>query len=184
MHVCVHTHIITFMLFLHLFLYFKNHQLIPVPPAHIRFILVFFFLFFHNCNTLFWVRNLASIIFNGYIHFSIFTICSQHPDLSRLIFLRSHPSLEPLTPSCSTAWLASYWMPCQLSPDAVWLTQSHGPQSLPDSLSHPGLSNTFFKSHFALAGVAQWIKHQPANQRVPSSIPSQGTCLAWGSGPQ
>ena len=30
----------------------------------------------------------------------------------------------------------------------------------------------------ALAGVAQWIEHQPANQRVAGSIPSQGTRLA------
>ena len=29
----------------------------------------------------------------------------------------------------------------------------------------------------ALAGVAQWIECQPVNQRVASSIPSQGTCL-------
>ena len=28
-----------------------------------------------------------------------------------------------------------------------------------------------------LAGVAQWIEYQPVNQRVTSSIPSQGTCL-------
>ena len=29
----------------------------------------------------------------------------------------------------------------------------------------------------ALAGVAQWIEHWPANQKVASSIPGQGTCL-------
>ena len=32
----------------------------------------------------------------------------------------------------------------------------------------------------ALAGVAQWI----GNQRVASLIPSQGTCLGCGPGPQ
>ena len=36
----------------------------------------------------------------------------------------------------------------------------------------------------ALAGVAQWIECRPANQRVASSIPSQGTCLGCGPGPQ
>ena len=36
----------------------------------------------------------------------------------------------------------------------------------------------------ALAGVAQWIEHGPADQRVASSIPSQGTCLGCGPGPQ
>ena len=44
----------------------------------------------------------------------------------------------------------------------------------------------FFCCHFfilknklfvALAAVAQWVGHQPAYQRVASSIPSQGTCL-------
>ena len=29
----------------------------------------------------------------------------------------------------------------------------------------------------ALAGVAQWIEHRPANWKVTSLIPSQGTCL-------
>ena len=36
----------------------------------------------------------------------------------------------------------------------------------------------------ALAGVAQWIERQPANQRVTGSIPSQGTGLGCGPGPQ
>ena len=36
----------------------------------------------------------------------------------------------------------------------------------------------------ALAGMAQWIEHQTANQRVTGSIPSQSTCLGCGPGPQ
>ena len=40
------------------------------------------------------------------------------------------------------------------------------------------------KDHAALAGVAQWIERQPANQKVPGSIPSQGICLGCRSGPQ
>ena len=40
------------------------------------------------------------------------------------------------------------------------------------------------KKKFALAGVAQWIECQPVNQRVAGLIPSQGTCLGWGPGPQ
>ena len=36
----------------------------------------------------------------------------------------------------------------------------------------------------ALAGVAQWIEHWTAKQRVASSIPSQGTCLGCRPGPQ
>ena len=36
----------------------------------------------------------------------------------------------------------------------------------------------------ARAGVAQWIGHQPVNQRVTGSIPSQGTCLGCRPGPQ
>ena len=36
----------------------------------------------------------------------------------------------------------------------------------------------------ALASVAQWIEHWPKNQRAAGSIPSQGTCLGWGPGPQ
>ena len=36
----------------------------------------------------------------------------------------------------------------------------------------------------ALAGVAQWVEHQPANGKVEGSIPSQGTCLGCGPDPQ
>ena len=36
----------------------------------------------------------------------------------------------------------------------------------------------------AMAGVAQWIECQPANQRVTSSVPSQGTHLGCGPGSQ
>ena len=36
----------------------------------------------------------------------------------------------------------------------------------------------------ALAGVASWIEQWSANQRVTSLIPSQGTCLGCGPGPQ
>ena len=36
----------------------------------------------------------------------------------------------------------------------------------------------------ALAGVAQWTECWPVKQRVASLIPSQGTCLGCGLGPQ
>ena len=36
----------------------------------------------------------------------------------------------------------------------------------------------------ALAGVAQWVECWRANQRVTGSIPSQGTRLGGGPGPQ
>ena len=47
--------------------------------------------------------------------------------------------------------------------------------------SSPGL-----KMLSALADTAQWIvtECRPANQRVASSIPSQGTCLVFRTGPQ
>ena len=32
--------------------------------------------------------------------------------------------------------------------------------------------------------MAQWIEHQPANWKVTSLIPSQGTCLGCGPGPR
>ena len=36
----------------------------------------------------------------------------------------------------------------------------------------------------ALAGVAQWIEHRPANLRVTFLVPSQDTCLGCGPRPQ
>ena len=38
--------------------------------------------------------------------------------------------------------------------------------------------------NYALAGVAQWNECRPVNQRVAGLIPSQGTCLGCGPGPQ
>ena len=42
----------------------------------------------------------------------------------------------------------------------------------------------FMSINLALADVAQWIECQLANQKVVSSIPSQGTCLGCGPGPK
>ena len=38
--------------------------------------------------------------------------------------------------------------------------------------------------YFDLGDVAQWIEHRPVNQKVASSIPSQGTYLGCGPGLQ
>ena len=35
-----------------------------------------------------------------------------------------------------------------------------------------------------LAGVVQWTECAPVNQMITGSIPSQGTCLGCGPGPQ
>ena len=40
------------------------------------------------------------------------------------------------------------------------------------------------KRNWALGGAAQWTERRPVNQRVPGSIPSQGTGLGFGPGPQ
>ena len=53
----------------------------------------------------------------------------------------------------------------------------------------PSTSKAVPKAQFeeillALAGVAQWIGSWPVNHRVTSLIPSQGTCLGCGPGPQ
>ena len=46
-----------------------------------------------------------------------------------------------------------------------------------------GLLDYEIQELLALAGVAQWIEHGPANRKVVGSIPSQGTCLGCGPGP-
>ena len=53
----------------------------------------------------------------------------------------------------------------------------------PTEPRRPGPS-ALFKTMLALAGIAQWIECRTVNQRVASSIPSQGTCLGCGPGPQ
>ena len=53
------------------------------------------------------------------------------------------------------------------------------------------LMNTNLGGHYlnyntaegVLAGVAQWIECRPADQRVTSSVLSQGTCLGGSPGP-
>ena len=46
------------------------------------------------------------------------------------------------------------------------------------------LNSTFKEELLTLAGVAQWTEHWPVNQTPAGSIPSQGTCLGCGPGPQ
>ena len=50
--------------------------------------------------------------------------------------------------------------------------------------SHRWKNRAKTKAHSALAGVAQWMEHRPANQRVAGSIPSQVTCLGCRPGPR
>ena len=45
-------------------------------------------------------------------------------------------------------------------------------------------SKIIIRNSLALAGVAQWIEHRPANQRVTGLITSQDTSLGCGPGPQ
>ena len=49
---------------------------------------------------------------------------------------------------------------------------------------HWRISHKRNKVRKAPTGVAQWIECRPANQSVASSIPSQGTWLGCGPGPQ
>ena len=50
-------------------------------------------------------------------------------------------------------------------------------------LMHTTMQKNLENIMLAQTAVAQWIEHQPANQRVTSSIPSQGTRLGCGPGP-
>ena len=50
--------------------------------------------------------------------------------------------------------------------------------------THMFIAALFKIAKIALAGVAQWDGHHPANQKVTGSIPSQGTCLGCRPGPQ
>ena len=53
-------------------------------------------------------------------------------------------------------------------------------------LDHPVTMFNFKKKTVTLAGVDQWVEQQPENQKVTGSgsVPSQGTCLGCGPGPQ
>ena len=51
-------------------------------------------------------------------------------------------------------------------------------------LDRINMENYKYENESALAGVAQWIERWPMNQTVAGLIPSQGTCLGCGLGPQ
>ena len=53
-----------------------------------------------------------------------------------------------------------------------------------DSHEFFGFLGNIKKLCLAPAGVSQWIERRPVNQRVTVLIPSQGTCLGCGPGPQ
>ena len=51
-------------------------------------------------------------------------------------------------------------------------------------VSDKGKYPKYIRNLYASTGVAQWVRHHPANQKVTGSIPSQGTCLGCRPGPQ
>ena len=51
-------------------------------------------------------------------------------------------------------------------------------------ISIKSISDIVFEKVSDLAGVAQWIERWPVGQRVTISVPTQGTCLDCGPGPQ
>ena len=55
---------------------------------------------------------------------------------------------------------------------------------LKDCFHYSGSLESLSKFGMALAGVAQWIEHQPVSQKVTDLIPGQGTCLGCRPGPQ
>ena len=57
-------------------------------------------------------------------------------------------------------------------------------RTMPNPLKYSSQGCFKILKQHTLAGVAQWIECWPANLRVTSLIPSQGTCLACGPGPQ
>ena len=74
---------------------------------------------------------------------------------------------------------------------SIYLSKLNLVDGLPQHHRHLSHHPFYFYSHHCfkkkfpvLAGVAQWIEHWPANQKVAGSIPSQGTCLGCGPGPQ
>ena len=88
------------------------------------------------------------------------------------------PSNNPASPLC----ISSSFTQCP-SLTTKWLLQ-HRFKCVSCQVAALRCRNMFLKDTLALAGVAQWIEHRPANQRVTHAIPSQGTCLACRPGPQ
>ena len=53
-----------------------------------------------------------------------------------------------------------------------------------NKLSQRQVADGIKRQEPALVGVGQWSECRPVNQRVAGSIPSQGSCLGCGPGPQ
>ena len=107
-------------------------------------------------NTLYLIQLKKSVTIIN-IHSS--TQSNNYVTSTKLPSIRQHcPIQEPLD-----TW--GYWAP------EMWLVW-------------PELCTVNKITGFAMAGVAQWIECWPMNQRVTSSIPSQGTCLGCRLGPQ
>ena len=85
----------------------------------------------------------------------------------------------------------SKWMSCRDTPQ-VWINFANLTQGETNKsqklyaiwYSLVKLKMTNIRSILALTGVAQWVGHRPAKQKVASSILSQGTCLGCGFCPQ
>ena len=104
-------------------------------------------------------------------------------------------SLGPSNPLARLPTRLSVPSPDLLNPPSLGFSvcKAHCPWNqyiphLKSLTSHPVLTvqlgETLKMPPVTLAGVAQWIEHWPANQRVTGLIPSQGTCLGCRPGPQ
>ena len=71
-----------------------------------------------------------------------------------------------------------------LSPSQTWCYALHELYCFLSTVPQGYGAHLTDKKTGALAGVAQWFERRPVNQRVPGSIPSQGTCLGCRPGPQ
>ena len=119
-----------------------------------------------------------------YVPTFLFSMCFFKSMYNRLFF----PKLGVLALCLATIlssffdfWFLNFYPKCSLMSEIKKFIISFSSWSVWRSQS----SNISFKKHFlALAGVSQWIERRPVNQKVSGSVPSQGTCLGCGPGPQ
>ena len=74
-------------------------------------------------------------------------------------------------------------LPRVLAPLVLYLLQSQSPAASASSQVARASCQLQELREIVLAGVAPWVEHWPANQKVAGSIPSQGTCLGCWPGP-
>ena len=134
--------------------------------------------------SLFWVTKKSVIISGMFINliFSLFIITGNFAYLVCIFAVNNKYKwwIEHSDPDCQETWI---WVCSKFSAINSLLKNFEALEFIIIIKNNNSLPISWFEFCLALARVAQWIEHQPGNQRVPGSIPIRAHAWVVGQVP-